>query len=85
MWSDMFMRITKPDSDQQLEGNRFRSNEEMTDYHIYSSAGFTPVNDKDEAAPAPAPVNTTPSASDSLTAAPSQRQSAATNKRKAHF
>ena len=42
MWSNLFMRITKPDSDQQLEGNRFRSNEDMTDYHIINSAGYTP-------------------------------------------
>ncbi len=42
IWSDMFMRITKPDSDQQLEGTRFRSNEQMTDYHVTSSVGYTP-------------------------------------------
>lgn len=56
MWSNLFMRINKPDSEQQLEGNRFRSNEEMTDYHITSSSGFTPVSDNEkqqEAAPAP--------------------------------
>jgi len=45
MWSNLFMRITKPDSEQQLEGNRFRSNEEMTDYHITYSSGFTPVSE----------------------------------------
>ena len=48
IWSNMFMRITKPDSDQQLEGNTFRSNEEMTDYLITSSVGFTPMNDNND-------------------------------------
>ena len=47
MWSNLFMRINKPDSEQQLEGDRFRSNEEMTDYHITSSSGFTPVSDSE--------------------------------------
>ncbi len=42
MWSNLFMRITKPNTDQQLEGNRFRSNEQMTNYRITNSAGFTP-------------------------------------------
>lgn len=46
MWSNLFMRIIKPDSQQELEGNRFRSNEEMTDYHITSSAGITPLNEE---------------------------------------
>ena len=86
MWSNMYMRITKPDSDQQLEGNRFRSNEEMTDYHIYSSAGFTPLNDKEDSAPPPAPATVASSAkADSLPAVPSQRESAASNKRKVHY
>lgn len=48
MWSNLFMRINKPDSEQQLEGNRFRSNEEMTDYHITSSSGFTPVSESED-------------------------------------
>ena len=54
MWSNLFMRIDKPDSEQQLEGNRFRSNEEMTDYHITSSSGFTPVSESDNEQPTPA-------------------------------
>lgn len=53
MWSNMYMRIDKPDSEQQLEGDRFRSNEEMTDYHITSSAGFTHITE-DESKPEPA-------------------------------
>lgn len=56
MWSNMFMRIDKPDSEQQLQGDRFRSNEEMTDYHITSSAGFTHVSDNEpKSEPAAAP------------------------------
>ena len=47
MWSNLFMRIDKPDTEQQLQGNRFRSNEEMTDYHITYSSGVTPVNEED--------------------------------------
>jgi hypothetical protein len=45
MWSNLYMRIDNPDEEQQLEGNRFRSNEEMTDYHISYSSGFTPMNE----------------------------------------
>ncbi len=56
MWSNMFVRVTRPDNDQQLEGDCFRSNEEMTDYHITSSSGFTPVSDS--SSPAEAPVQT---------------------------
>lgn len=48
IWSNMFMRIDKPDSEQQLQGDRFRSNEEMTEYHITSSKGFTPFGGDDE-------------------------------------
>ena len=55
MWSNLFMRINKPDTEQQLEGNRFRSNEEMTDYHITYSSGFTPVSETEkEQEPTPA-------------------------------
>ncbi|MBR1682848.1 MAG: LPS export ABC transporter periplasmic protein LptC [Bacteroidaceae bacterium] len=45
MWNTMFMTITKPGSQQQLQGYNFRSNEEMTDYHIDNSAGYTPAKD----------------------------------------
>lgn len=59
IWSNLFMRITKPDSEQQLEGNRFRSNEEMTDYHISLAAGYTPVSEESEQ-PSAAPVTSSP-------------------------
>ena len=49
LWNHMFMTITKPGSQQQLQGYNFRSNEEMTDYHIDNSAGYTPAKDNDEA------------------------------------
>ena len=48
LWNHMFMTITKPGSEQQLTGYNFRSNEEMTDYHIDNSAGYTPAKDSDE-------------------------------------
>ncbi len=48
MWNTMFMTITKPGTQQQLQGYNFRSNEEMTDYHIDNSAGYTPVNDNEQ-------------------------------------
>lgn len=48
MWSNLYMRIDNPDEEQQLEGNRFRSNEEMTDYHISYSSGFTPVEETEK-------------------------------------
>ncbi|MBQ7494454.1 MAG: LPS export ABC transporter periplasmic protein LptC [Bacteroidaceae bacterium] len=79
IWSNLFMRITKPDSEQQLEGNRFRSNEEMTDYHISFAAGYTPVNEEKEE-PAPA-INSSNSAADTIQT--TQRASAADNRRRA--
>ncbi len=48
LWNNVFMTITKPNTEQQLQGYNFRSNEQMTDYHITNSAGYTPVNDKDD-------------------------------------
>ena len=49
LWNTVFMTITKPNTEQQLQGYNFRSNEQMTDYHITNSAGYTPVNeDNDE-------------------------------------
>lgn len=45
LWNTMFMKITKPGTEQQLQGYNFRSNEQMTDYYITNSAGYTPVND----------------------------------------
>lgn len=47
LWNTVFMTITKPGTDQQLQGYNFRSNEQMTDYHITNSAGYTPVNDSE--------------------------------------
>jgi len=72
MWSNMFMRITKPDSDQQLEGNCFRSNEEMTDYHITSSSGFTPVSDNGPAVDTQIQSPSENSRSDSVVRAPNK-------------
>ena len=46
MWNTVYMCITKPSSNQQLRGYHFRSNEQMTDYRIYNSAGYTPMNEK---------------------------------------
>lgn len=50
MWNTMFMTITKPATQQQLQGYNFRSNEEMTDYHIDNSSGYTPAKDDVESA-----------------------------------
>ena len=50
MWNTMFMTITKPATQQQLQGYNFRSNEEMTDYHIDNSSGYTPAKDDAESA-----------------------------------
>ena len=77
IWSNMFMRITKPDSEQQLEGNRFRSNEEMTDYHISLAAGYTPVNEEK------VEQSTTPDAATTDTVKTIQRVSTADNRRRA--
>lgn len=50
MWNTMYMCITKPSSNQQLRGYNFRSDEQMTDYRILNSAGYTPMNEhKDNA------------------------------------
>ena len=46
MWNTMFMTITKPTTQQQLQGFNFRSNEEMTDYRIENSAGYTPAKEE---------------------------------------
>lgn len=46
IWSNMHMKITKKDTDQQLQGTTFRSNEEMTDYRVTSSVGYTPMNEE---------------------------------------
>lgn len=48
LWNHVFMCITMPNSDQQLKGYHFRSNEQMTKYSINNSAGYTPVNEKKE-------------------------------------
>ena len=65
MWSNLFMRIDKPDSDQQLQGDRFRSNEEMTDYHITSSTGYTPISEDEPQETAPKPTNPLEATTDS--------------------
>ena len=73
MWSNMFMRINKPDSEQQLEGDRFRSNEEMTDYHITSSSGFMPVSESDNQPEAPSqPTEGLPKADTTVVRAPNK-------------
>ena len=46
MWNTVYMCITKPSTNQQLKGYRFRSDEQMTKYSINNSAGYTPMNDK---------------------------------------
>ncbi len=51
IYSDAYMHIVTPERD--LEGNWFRSNEEMTNYHIKQTKGFMPMpREKEEAAPA---------------------------------
>ena len=75
MWSTLFMSIKKPDSDQMLEGYNFRSNETMTNYRIYNSNGFTPVNDGESQTAAPA-AGTSPTPADSASQ-PSRRPSQA--------
>lgn len=59
LWNTVFMTITKPGTHQQLQGYNFRSNEQMTDYHITNSAGYTPAKDteKDDNMPAPSSDN----------------------------
>ena len=52
LWNTMFMTITKPSTQQQLQGYNFRSNEAMTNYHITNSAGYTPANDETKEASA---------------------------------
>ena len=52
LWNTVFMTITKPSTQQQLQGYNFRSNEEMTNYHITNSAGYTPANDETKEASA---------------------------------
>ena len=47
LWNTVFMTITKPNTQQQLQGYNFRSNEQMTEYHITNSAGYTPMGDDD--------------------------------------
>lgn len=44
IWSNLFVDITTPDRD--LRGTRFRSNEQMTEWHFDNAAGSTPINDK---------------------------------------
>lgn len=46
IWSHKYMRIVTPD--RELEGDDFRSNEQMTDYFITNSAGAFPVSDMQE-------------------------------------
>lgn len=46
LWNTMYMCITKPSTNQQLQGYNFRSNEQMTEYSIDNSAGYTPMNEK---------------------------------------
>lgn len=41
VYSDVYMHIITPDRD--LDGNWFRSNEAMTQYHIRQTAGFMPM------------------------------------------
>lgn len=43
IWSDLFVRITTPE--REIEGTRFRSNEEMTDWHFDNAAGAFPMSD----------------------------------------
>lgn len=45
LWNNVYMCITKPSTNQQLKGYRFRSNEQMTEYSINNSAGYTPMNE----------------------------------------
>lgn len=51
MWNTMFITITKPKDDQQLQGYNFRSNEEMTDYRIENSAGYMPTKEETNSYP----------------------------------
>ncbi len=75
MWSTLFMSIKKPDSDQMLEGYNFRSDETMTNYRIYNSNGFTPVEEhSDEPAQ---PDFGSAATADSASAQPSRRPSQA--------
>lgn len=48
MWNTVFMCITMPNSNQQLKGYNFRSDEQMTKYSVNNSAGYTPLNEKKE-------------------------------------
>lgn len=41
VYSDSHMRIVEPD--QEIEGDQFRSNEQMTEYYIHNSAAIFPV------------------------------------------
>lgn len=41
MYSDTYMHIVTPDRD--VDGDRFRSNEAMTKYHISQSSGYMPI------------------------------------------
>ncbi len=76
MWNTMYMCITMPSSEQQLTGHYFRSNEDMTKYSVNNSAGYMPVNDKQETpAPAPPPVSETGEVYYQETQRPSQADS----------
>ena len=79
MWSTLFMSIKKPDSDQMLEGYNFRSDETMTNYRIYNSNGFTPVDE--QASEPPQPDYGSTDAPDSTSAQPSRRPSQADSHR----
>lgn len=48
LWNHVYMCITKPTTNQQLRGYHFRSDEQMTKYSVNNSAGYTPLNDKDD-------------------------------------
>ncbi len=52
IFSNTYMRIVTPDRN--IEGNWFRSNEQMTKYHIKQTKGFMPMP-KDKGADSPTP------------------------------
>lgn len=58
IWSNLFVDITTPDRD--LRGTRFRSNEQMTEWHFDNAAGSTPINDKNSNEPGTAAPSDTP-------------------------